>query len=147
DRGAVKADAVLEGIRQLGDRDRHTLQGAQDISEPEPDEPHVLIARGLQHIFPVGFVFHVLHHHAISRRAGQTKTEGAPAAGPSLRQWSSGSRRAEIIAEVYHTPPAPSTPGTESGLSSGKGGNKRTRGEQKSSLLHAATARPGRGTL
>src|SRR4051794_25718663 len=89
-------------------------------------------------------MFHVLHYHAISRRAGQTKTEGTPAAGSSLRHWSSGSRRAEITAEVYHTPYPPSTTGAASGLSAGRGGNRRCCGEQKTSLLHAVTTPPGR---
>src|SRR5690349_11239441 len=78
----------------------------------------------------------VTSNAAFHTTSSQTKTEGAPAAGPSLRHWSSGSRGAEIAAEVYHTRCRASTPGTGSGLSSGKGGNKRRRGEQKTSLLH-----------
>src|SRR5207245_10447506 len=39
DRRAVEADALLEGRLQFGRRDADRFQGAQDVGEPEPDEP------------------------------------------------------------------------------------------------------------
>ena len=38
DGGAVEADALGEGALDLGRRDRHRFQGADDVGEPEPDE-------------------------------------------------------------------------------------------------------------
>ena len=43
DRGAVEADAFLEGVLEFGRRDAHRLQEPQDIGEPESDEPHVTL--------------------------------------------------------------------------------------------------------
>ena len=38
DRGAVEAEALAERALDLGRRDRHRLEGADDVREPEPDE-------------------------------------------------------------------------------------------------------------
>ena len=90
DRGAVEAHAVLQRVRQLRDRDRHAFQEAQNIREPEPDEPDILVAGRLEHEVAVGFVFQMLHTLA---GPNQQKRRDRPVAGPSLRRWSDCSAR------------------------------------------------------
>ena len=49
DRGAVEADPVGERALQLGGGDRHRLQRAEHVGEPEPDEPDVPLLQRAQH--------------------------------------------------------------------------------------------------
>ncbi len=43
DRRAVEAHAALEGLGELGRADRERLQLAEDVGEPEPDEPDLAL--------------------------------------------------------------------------------------------------------
>ncbi len=49
DRGTVEADPVGERALQLGGGDRHRLQRAEHVGEPEPDEPDVPLLQRAQH--------------------------------------------------------------------------------------------------
>jgi hypothetical protein len=49
DGGAVEADALAEGALELRGSDRHRLEEAQDVGEPEPDEPDVAFLEGAEH--------------------------------------------------------------------------------------------------
>ena len=49
DRGAVEADALGEGALELGRGDGDRLQRAQDVREPEPNEPDVALLDGPEH--------------------------------------------------------------------------------------------------
>ena len=44
----VEADALGEGPLELGRGDRHRLQGAEHVGEPEPDEPDVALFDGAE---------------------------------------------------------------------------------------------------
>src|SRR5690606_28084400 len=49
---AVEADALVEGVLQLCGGDRHRLQEAQDVGEPQPHETHVaLLERAENEVF------------------------------------------------------------------------------------------------
>ena len=49
DRGAVEADALVEGAFELGRRHRHRLEEAEHVGEPEPDEADVALLEGAEH--------------------------------------------------------------------------------------------------
>src|SRR5690606_17558255 len=50
DGAAVEADALGEGLLELGGRDGHRLQRAEDVGEPEPDKPDVPFLDGAKDI-------------------------------------------------------------------------------------------------
>ena len=40
---AVKADALLEGVLELGRGHAHALEEAEHVGEPQPDKPYVTL--------------------------------------------------------------------------------------------------------
>ena len=51
DRGAVEADALLEGAFEFGGRDRDRLEESEHVGEPQPDEADVAFLQRAQHEF------------------------------------------------------------------------------------------------
>ncbi len=51
DRRAVEADALVERAVELGRGDRHRLQRAEDVGEPEPDEADLALLERAQYEF------------------------------------------------------------------------------------------------
>ena len=51
DRGAVEADALLEGAFEFGGRDRYGLEVSEYVGEPQPDEADVAFLQRAQHEF------------------------------------------------------------------------------------------------
>ena len=65
DRGSVEADALGERPLDLGRGDRHRLQGADDVGEPEPDELDSSLLDG-----PENEVALLIHPHPLSHLSG-----------------------------------------------------------------------------
>ena len=51
DRGAVEADALLEGAVELGGRDGYRLEVSEHVGEPQPDEADIAFLQRAQHEF------------------------------------------------------------------------------------------------
>jgi hypothetical protein len=49
DGGTVEPNAFGEGALELGRRDRHRLQEAEHVREPQPHEADVALLKGAQH--------------------------------------------------------------------------------------------------
>ena len=68
DRRAVEAHPALERVRQLGDVDRERLQLAEDVGEPEADEPDLLLRDDREDVVGGKRVFGHRRRHVIWRR-------------------------------------------------------------------------------
>ena len=57
---AVEADALGEGLLELGRGDRHGFQEAEHVGEPQPDESDVPLFQGPKHelLLPIHFGHH-----------------------------------------------------------------------------------------
>ena len=64
---AVEADALGEGALELGRRDRHRLQGAEHVGEPEPDEPDVALFDRAEHELLLTVHVSILPHRCFLR--------------------------------------------------------------------------------
>jgi hypothetical protein len=87
DRGAVEADPLGERTLELRRRDRHGLEHAQDVGEPQSDEPDVALLDRAQHelrllvhgVILLAPVFHECYTHPCHRCDG-TPLGGVPPA-------------------------------------------------------------------
>jgi len=64
DRRAVEGHALLEGALELRRRDGEALERAEDVGEPEPDEPDPALLDGAHHVVELAF------HQTVSREDG-----------------------------------------------------------------------------
>jgi hypothetical protein len=81
DRGTVEADPLGEGALELRRRDRHGLEGAEHVGEPEPDEADVTLLDGAQHELFLTVHVSILPHACfteVTERAGRTRRMLAP---------------------------------------------------------------------
>ena len=51
DRRAVEGHPVVERVLELGRADGEALQAAEDVGEPEPDQPDAAFFHAAQHVF------------------------------------------------------------------------------------------------